>query len=317
MAVIAISRQSGSLGRELANYLADKLGCKVITREYALDNYFGELSAEARSRLEESAKFYLCPSEKDSSKTYKELLLENLTKEVSVTISNKENLIILGLGAGIILRHNPSVISIRVSATDSTRIDRISRRFNISKEEAESIQKIGDRKHKRFVSTLLDEDISKTELFDLTINTDYLSVEECSDAVLALVSKHDKRTEIEVQAREAGAINHQTESPVFKNKTEEEFARILDMYGIEWMYEPKTFPIEWDSEGNIRMAFSPDFYLPKFDLYLELTVMNQKYVTAKNRKMKKVRELYPGTNVRIVYKKDFEALVARLKQFGG
>ena len=76
------------------------------------------------------------------------------------------------------------------------------------------------------------------------------------------------------------------------------------MYEIEWLYEPKTFPIEYDAEGNIKMAFSPDFYLPKFDIYLELTTMEQK-----------VREMYPGTNVRIVYKKDFLSLVERLKRF--
>jgi hypothetical protein len=87
------------------------------------------------------------------------------------------------------------------------------------------------------------------------------------------------------------------------------------MYEIEWLYEPKTFPIEYDAEGNIKMAFSPDFYLPKFDIYLELTTMEQKYVTIKNKKVRKVREMYPGTNVRIVYKKDFLSLVERLKRF--
>ena len=104
---------------------------------------------------------------------------------------------------------------------------------------------------------------------------------------------------------------------MFKNETEAEFAKILDMYGIEWMYEPKTFPIEWDEDGNIRMAFSPDFYLPKFDLYLELTTMEQKYVTKKNKKARMVMDLYPGTNVRIVYKKDFQELIERLRSFGG
>ncbi len=112
-------------------------------------------------------------------------------------------------------------------------------------------------------------------------------------------------------------MDHQTKTAVFKNDTEEEFARILDMYNIEWLYEPKTFPVEWDAEGNVTMAISPDFYLPKFNLYLELTTMDQKYVTKKNKKMRLVRELYPGTNIRIVYKKDFQELVDRLKLFGG
>ena len=80
----------------------------------------------------------------------------------------------------------------------------------------------------------------------------------------------------------------------FKNDTEEEFTQILNLYNIEWLYEPTTFPVEWDDEGNVTMAISPDFYLPHFQLYLELTTMEQKYVTKKNKKMKRVRELYPG-----------------------
>ena len=114
-----------------------------------------------------------------------------------------------------------------------------------------------------------------------------------------------------------GTVNHQTRTPVFKNETEEEFARILDMFNIEWIYEPKTFPVEWDAEGNVTLAISPDFYLPRFNLYLELTTMDQKYVTKKNKKIRLVRELYPGTNIRIVYKKDFNELVNRLKLAGG
>ena len=83
------------------------------------------------------------------------------------------------------------------------------------------------------------------------------------------------------------------------------------MYGIDWRYEPKTFPVEWDSEGRVTLAFSPDFYLPRFNLYLELTTMNQRYVTMKNKKARKVQELYPGTNVRIVYRKDFLSMLER------
>ena len=136
-------------------------------------------------------------------------------------------------------------------------------------------------------------------------------------AVLALCGRHDLRSAISSETAKDDSIDHQSEAPVFKNPTEEEFAKILNMYNIEWMYEPKTFPIEWDAEGNIKMAFSPDFYLPKFDLYLELTTMDQKYVTKKNKKLRMVRELYPGVNIKIVYKRDFQELAERLKGFGG
>lgn len=312
MAIITISRQSGSLGDELANYLKEKLGCEIISRSYAMKNFFGELPDEEIDRLNESAKFFL-DKMNGTDITYKDRLMEALKDKAD----NSEDLIVLGIGGCVILGEREDTINIRVYAGEDTRCGRISKRYNLSHEDAASTIAIGDRKHKRFVSFLFNTDLSSPELYDLTLNTDKLSVEECADAVLSLASKHDKRLRISRETMDNDSIDHQSRTPVFKNPTEEEFARILDMYNIEWMYEPKTFPIEWDAEGNIKMAFSPDFYLPKFNIYLELTTMEQKYVTKKNKKARMVMELYPGTNVKIVYKKDFLALVERLKQFGG
>jgi len=312
MAVITISRQTASLGDELSNYLSTKLNCMVITRRYAMENFFEGLSEHDSEQLEDSAKFFLTKMP-GSDKTFKEILAQKINE----LADSSENLIVLGLGGCAMLMGRDDLVNLRVVASKETRTDRTSRRYNVSKEEAESLLSIGDRKHKRFVSIVFDKDLGENELYDLTFNTDILSVEECAAAVLALCEKKSERLKISKETEQDDSIDHQTRTVVFKNETEEEFARILDMYNIEWMYEPKTFPIEWDAEGNIRMAFSPDFYLPRFDLYLELTTMEQKYVTKKNKKARMVMELYPGTNVRIVYKKDFQQLVERLKQFGG
>ena len=312
MAVITISRQNGSLGDELAEYLAGKLNCAVISRSYAMENFFGE-SEEISEKLSDSAKLFLTEVPGQSGVTYKDIL----TNRINEIADDSENLIVLGLGGCIMLKDRQDVINIRVIASMETRKNRIARRYNVTPEEAESTVTIGDRKHKRFVSILFEQDLSETEIYDLTLNTDNLSVEECAQAVLALAGRRAQRSRISNETEKDDSIDHQSDTPVFKNETEAEFAKILDMYGIEWMYEPKTFPIEWDEEGNIKMAFSPDFYLPKFDLYLELTTMEQKYVTKKNKKARMVMDLYPGTNVRIVYKKDFQELVERLKSFGG
>lgn len=313
MAVITISRQNGSLGDELAEYLAGKLQCMLITRAYAMENFFSESDDDVSERLSDSAKFFLSEVPGEGGLTYKDLL----TRKIKKIADDSDNLIVLGLGGCAMLDGRSDTINVRVHAGLETRKKRIAKRYNVSLEEAESTIGIGDRKHKRFVSIVFGEDLAENKLYDITFNTDYLSVEECAAAVLALIEKKGARLKISEETQQNDSFDHQTSAPVFKNETEAEFAKILDMYGIEWMYEPKTFPIEWDEEGNIKMAFSPDFYLPKFDLYLELTTMDQKYVTKKNRKARMVMELYPGTNVRIVYKKDFQELVERLKMFGG
>ena len=93
----------------------------------------------------------------------------------------------------------------------------------------------------------------------------------------------------------------------FAHDSEAEFARILDFYHIAWQYEPRTFAIEWDEEGNITGSFTPDFYLPDHDLYIELTTARQPLVTKKNRKIRKVRKLYPDVNMKVLYASDIES----------
>lgn len=97
----------------------------------------------------------------------------------------------------------------------------------------------------------------------------------------------------------------------FSHPSEEEFACILDFYGIEWRYEPTTFPLEWDEEGNVLEAFSPDFYLVQQDLYVELTTLRQKLMRFKHRKIRRLRELYPDINIRLWNRKDYERFLER------
>jgi hypoxanthine phosphoribosyltransferase len=102
-----------------------------------------------------------------------------------------------------------------------------------------------------------------------------------------------------------------SEPPRFANPAELEYAKILDWYGIPWMYEPTTFVLERDEDGRVTEAFSPDFYLPEQDLYLEVTVMKQSLVTRKNRKLRKLRQLYPEVKIKLFYERDFGRLAAR------
>ena len=82
--------------------------------------------------------------------------------------------------------------------------------------------------------------------------------------------------------------------PAFAHASEAELARILDFYEVSWEYEPHTFPILFDGEGAVLESFSPDFYLPDLDLYIELTTLKQRLVRKKNRKLRRLRELDPG-----------------------
>jgi len=99
--------------------------------------------------------------------------------------------------------------------------------------------------------------------------------------------------------------------PAFAHASEAELARILDFYAVRWEYEPHTFPVLWTLDGTVIESFSPDFYLPDLDLYLELTTLKQSLVRKKNRKLRRLRELYPDIRIKLFYARDFRALMLK------
>ena len=104
--------------------------------------------------------------------------------------------------------------------------------------------------------------------------------------------------------------------PTFAHPSEAAFARILSYYRIEWRYEPRTFPIRWDADGRIVESFTPDFYLPELDLYVELTTLRQSLVTKKNRKLRLLRRLYPDVAVKLFYRDDVGELLGKYAVLG-
>ena len=64
-------------------------------------------------------------------------------------------------------------------------------------------------------------------------------------------------------ATEASANSEKTPARQvsFAHPSEVEFARILDFYGVRWLYEPRSFPLRWVGTRAVEL-FTPDFYLP-------------------------------------------------------
>lgn len=101
------------------------------------------------------------------------------------------------------------------------------------------------------------------------------------------------------------------ESERFVHPAEDEFAAFLDFYRIRYQYEPVSFPLRWHPDGRVAEMFTPDFYLPEQDLYVELTTMKQAHVTRKNRKMRQLRELHPDIKIVLIYRKDYHEILSR------
>ena len=101
------------------------------------------------------------------------------------------------------------------------------------------------------------------------------------------------------------------ETVEFAHNAERQLAKLLDFYGVEWQYEPQTFVLRWREDGTPAEGFTPDFYLPRQDLFIEITTLSQKLVTKKNAKVRRLRELHPEIQVRILYQRDYVGLLEK------
>lgn len=304
MLLITFSRQTGSLGDEIARQLAEKLEVTHINRDYTLKNWFPEIATRHEIHmLSESPGYYLKKSSKGM--TFQEFL-ENRLKQ----FIKDESAVISGLGSQIIFHDHPSALHVKVIASQKIRTERIMSINNLIDTDAAKILEVTDRRHRRYIQAVYGRDWSDPLLYDLILNTDHIGLKDSVELLYHHGTTRSRESSVE------SAPENTAKPIVFKNDSEEEFAKILDMYNLEWDYEPRTFPLKWDSEGNITQAFSPDFYLPRFDTYIELTIMNQKYTSVKRKKQELLKKLYPGTNISIVYKSDFHSLIRRFAEWG-
>jgi hypothetical protein len=169
---------------------------------------------------------------------------------------------------------------------------------------------------------------SRRESFDLIMNLESLATEQMSDILDAAVRANAMLEAGLLSAAAEAQIQFQVRLKLarygivppdrlrdtrkeFGHPSEQVFANLLDFYRIAWDYEPRSFPLQWDKDGRVSEAFTPDFYLPEFDLYVELTTMKQAHVTKKNRKIRLLRAIYPHVNIQVFYQKDVQDLVIK------
>ena len=195
---------------------------------------------------------------------------------------------------------------------------------NADRAAAEKLIEERDREKETFIRTLYAKDWRDPAHYDLLLNIAHFS----NDVAVEFIVKAAQAKGIEATAVELPAHLHEEilttkldvarmadleavedKLPEFAHPSEREFARVMDFYRLRWEYEPKTFPIEWDENHNVIKAFTPDFYLPDLDLFIELTTMKQSLVTKKNRKVRLLRELYPDVNIKILYERDYKNLI--------
>jgi cytidylate kinase len=248
---------------------------------------------------------------------------------ISATLSDMavlDDVVVLECGSQFIFRSFPNALHVRVLAPRDTRARNIMQAAGNSADEAIRSMEEQDVRHARFLRSTFRRPSESPERYDLVISTGSFDVAEAVELVIhaailkkltefGMVSSETvERMKLRNQIRLLKALTRLSldrDEPLkqFAHPSELVFARLLDFYGIRWEYEPRTFPLRTDENGTILEAFSPDFYLPDSNLYVELTTMKQALVTKKNRKIRRLKELYPDVQIRLLYAKDFEDLI--------
>lgn len=311
MPVLTITHQRGALGEEIARRLSTKFGIPIFDRNEAMKRFLSDVATPHDIHmLSESPKYFLRPS--SAGPSFRDLLATRLAE-----YADEENAVMLGFSAHLLLRNHPHAIHFNITAPVSVREQRFQRERGQSIEDVREKLTRSDNKSRRYAIVLYGEEQQDPFLYHLTVNTAKVSVDAAVNMAAGVYTDHMARSFLFNSTEEDKRVRHRKEvTTIMKDPSEIPFAQVLDMYHIRWIYEPKTFPLEWDEYGHVTSGFSPDFYLPDYDLYLELTVMSQRYASVKNKKARRLHELYPGTRVVVVFRRDYDHLLRSLSTAG-
>jgi cytidylate kinase len=184
MTVIAMTRQLGCLGTEVANAIADRLGLETVYSEIVASNVAERLGVEEHTVLryvEGSASLF-------ERWTINRRKLSRYTTEEILSIAQHGNVLIRGWGAATLLRDVPHVITVRVCASMNFRTRIMMERLRTKDAEAvrHGLERF-DAAHARALRTSFDVEQEDPLLYHIVLNTDRLPVDACVNAVCQLV----------------------------------------------------------------------------------------------------------------------------------
>jgi hypothetical protein len=262
-----------------------------------------------------------------------------LTISILASLGAERHVVVCSTGAELLSQELTAMLRLHVVAPESVRLANViqdcRQDCRLNRDEAKA--RLREMEAARAVARKrrFGQKISRPTDFDLVLNARRLGPAEMVDLLEAAVKSQGLLDSGPLGAAAAAQVQFQVRLQLarfgivapkrpsqpsvdakdferhFGHPSEQVFANLLDFYGIAWDYEPRSFPLQWDKDGKVSEAFTPDFYLPEFDLYVELTTMKQANVTRKNRKIRLLRAIYPHINIQVFYQKDVQDLVTK------
>lgn len=304
MALLTISGEPGSRWEEVAHGAARLLGFELVTESRLgqwLAEEFGDTAIPDRA-------------------------WRHAVVSILARLAAANHLVIAVAGAEGLFGPLPMLLRAGVVAPAARRIGNVMLDQRLERPQAREALAELDADAQRVRRARLGRAKPVAEAFDILLNAEHIDPGQMTEVLRAAAAARALAAHGLLPAAAEAQIQFQTrlqlarygivpagtahvKQAAFGHPSEELFANLLDFYRIEWAYEPRSFALQWDKDGNVLEAFTPDFYLPEFDLYVELTTMRQTLVTKKNRKIKLLRAIYPHVNIQVFYQKDFQDLV--------
>lgn len=309
MAVVTVSGEPGCRTREVAQQAAQRLGFTHLSAERVEDMLDEEFGAEAVLH----------------SKNWADMAASLLLRAAV-----SAHLVIGVDGAERIFSNFPALFRVRVVAPAARRIGNLMLDDGLDRAAAKIAMRQRERQLKDARKARFGLATAPPESFDMVLNAATLDAPQMAEMIQAGVvarslTEHgylspaaEAQLQFQIRLRLAkhgieprGLAGIKQVS--FVHPSEKSFASLLDFYRIPWEYEPRSFPIAWDEHGKVLESFTPDFYLPESNLYVELTTMKQSLVTRKNRKIRLLRQIYPQIRIQVFYQKDLEEMVLKYR----
>jgi cytidylate kinase len=305
MALIAVSGHPGCRYEELARLTAQRLGFELLTALHICsltEEQFGAgISIPAKS-------------------------YSSLITSVVARLATEHHLVCCVLGGELEARHFPGLLRVHVVAPEAVRIGNLMIDRRLDRQQARTLLLEQESASRTERKAKFGKTKATADAFDIVLNAEAITTEQMAEIIAGVVETSGLADQGYLSRAAEAQLQFQTRlklarfglvpksqitlrKKIFSHPSEEIFANLLDFYRIAWEYEPRSFPIQLDRDGRALESFTPDFYLPEFDLYVELTTMKQSLVTRKNRKVRLLRALYPQINIQVFYQKDIENLI--------
>jgi len=305
MALITVSGPPGGSSDEVGRLAAHRLGYEFLNEAMMSSLVTGEFGADV---------------------VIPDRAWQHVIASIVARLATESHMVVVMPAAELLFKHFAGRLRVYIAASDNRRIGNIMVERRLERPAAKTVLAELDKadralRRKRFGRTQF-----QAHQFDLVLNEDSLEAEQIAhllelavevkgigeEGFLSSSAEAQMQFQYRLQLAKHGMAppgKVKLKHAQFGHPSEEIFANLLDFYRIGWEYEAHSFPIQWDKDGKVLEAFTPDFYLPEFDMYVELTTMKQANVTKKNRKVKLLRTIYPHVNIRVFYQKDFQNLI--------